>query len=189
VIQNVHWLRDYDVENSNGVLQPFRELGWWQWMQVFLLQGSIFPSFNFPFLGTVYRPTHISLKASWGRVMFLEVFCHPPLTFIVTALGNQNITCAAVELVTLSPPSGQTCGEYLQPYITSSGGYLTVYNATSGCEFCPVATTEQFLESGFNISYAHRWRNVGILSAFILFNVSLSLLSFCFRNGRINTGE
>jgi len=110
--------------------------------------------------------------------MLLEAFCNRPLIFIVTAIGRQSITCAAVELVTLVPPSGQTCGEYLDPYITSAGGYLTNFDATSGCEFCPFATTDQFLESNFNISYADRWRNLGMLFALSLFNVSL--LSFYF---------
>ncbi|RDB27068.1 Brefeldin A resistance protein [Hypsizygus marmoreus] len=120
----------------NGVLQPFRELGWWQWMY------------------------HVS-----------------PFTYLIEgllgqALGRQSITCSSVELVNLNPPSGQTCGAYLETFISSRGGYLTDPSATSNCEFCAFATTDQFLGASFNIFYGHRWRNVGLLFAFILFNIA-----------------
>ena len=41
------------------------------------------------------------------------------------AVGRQQITCAAQELVSVNPPSGQTCGQYLQAYIDTAGGYVT----------------------------------------------------------------
>ncbi|KAF5378810.1 hypothetical protein D9615_006999 [Tricholomella constricta] len=87
------------VLTFNGVLQPFRELGWWQWM---------------------YRVS--------------------PYTYIIEALlgqalGRHPIVCSPVELVTLNPPSGQTCQTYLQTYINNAGGYLTNPSATSDCEF------------------------------------------------------
>lgn len=52
-----------------------------------------------------------------------------------------------------------------------AGGYLTNPNATSECLYCPFQTTDQYLYSGFNIEYSHRWRDVGILFGFIVFNV------------------
>jgi len=89
------------------------------------------------------------------------------------AIGRQNITCSPVELVTLNPPSGHTCGQYMQNFIAFAGGYLTNPAATKGCEFCSVRTTDQFLESNFNIFYHNRWRDLGIMLAFIVFNVSV----------------
>jgi ATP-binding cassette subfamily G (WHITE) protein 2 (SNQ2) len=88
------------------------------------------------------------------------------------AVGNQNITCAPVELVTLEPPSGQSCGDYMQSYISRAGGYLSNPNATSGCEFCSDRTTDQFLGPSFNIEYSHHWRDFGFIMAFVVFNVS-----------------
>lgn len=61
----------------------------------------------------------------------------------------------------------------MQNYITNAGGYLTNPDATSGCQFCSVRTTDQFLGPSFNIVYSHHWRNLGFLMAFILFNVSV----------------
>ncbi|KAG6908741.1 hypothetical protein DXG01_003445 [Tephrocybe rancida] len=123
-----------DHSHSNGVLQPFRELGWWRWM---------------------YR---------------LSPYTYLTEALIGQALGQKPIVCSAIELVTLDPPSGQTCQGFLQTYMNNSGGYVTNPTATSGCEFCAFATTDQFLESSFNIFYSHHWRNFGIFIAYIIFN-------------------
>jgi ATP-binding cassette, subfamily G (WHITE), member 2, SNQ2 len=97
-----------------------------------------------------------------------------------SAVGKQDITCMPVELVTLEPPSGQSCGNYMQNYISMAGGYLTNLIATSGCEFCSVRTTDQFLGPNFNIEYSHHWRNFGFMMVFILFYVSFLMFHFAF---------
>jgi len=90
-----------------------------------------------------------------------------------TALGHQTIRCSDVELVQLNPPSGMSCAQYLNPFISSAGGYLINPDATTACSFCSMSTADQFLASGFNIFYSHAWRNFGLMFAYIVFNVSL----------------
>ncbi|KAJ7067216.1 pleiotropic drug resistance ABC transporter [Mycena amicta] len=130
----------------NGVLQPFRALGWWKWMY------------------------HLS-----------------PFTYLTEgllgqALGKHAITCSAVELVTLEPPTGETCGQFMAAYIKNAGGYVANGDATSGCRFCSTATTDEFLEASFNIFYSHHWRNTGLLFAYIGFNiVALYVFTYIFR--------
>ncbi|KAJ7852075.1 hypothetical protein B0H14DRAFT_3085739 [Mycena olivaceomarginata] len=120
------------VTTFNGVLQPFRALGWWQWM---------------------YR-----------------------------RLGNTMLPCAAVELLKVDPPSGQTCGTYFAKYISFAGGYLTNSDATSACEFCSTATTDQLLGPSFNIIYSHHWRDAGLMFVYIGFNImALYALTYFFR--------
>lgn len=131
------------VLTFNGVVQPYRELGWWQWM---------------------YRLS--------------------PYTYLIEgvlgqAVGRQEVTCSSVELVTLNPPAGQTCGQYMQNYISRSGGYLTNPDASSACGFCSTRTTDEFLTNNFNIFYSHHWRNVGLMAAFILFNIT-AIFAFTF---------
>lgn len=132
--------------SSNGVLQPFRELGWWQWM---------------------YRLS--------------------PYTYLIEgllgqAIGRQTISCSSVELVPVNPPSGQTCGAYLDPFISFAGGYVTNPDATSACMYCEFRTTDEFLSSSFNIEWAHRWRNFGLMWAFIAFNVfAIYAFTYIFR--------
>lgn len=100
-----------------------------------------------------------------------------PFTYLIEAMlgqgiGHSEITCAAKELATIEPPSGQTCGEYMGAFIEASGGYLTNENDTSSCHYCAYRTTDAFLEQSFNIYYSHHWRDFGIFCAYILFNVS-----------------
>ncbi|CDO77419.1 hypothetical protein BN946_scf184857.g26 [Trametes cinnabarina] len=123
------------VLTFNGVLQPYRELGWWQWM---------------------YR---------------LSPFTYLIEALLGQALGKQPIQCAPVELVTIQPPSGQSCAQYMEPYIAMAGGYLTNPDASSGCQYCEFSTTDGFLGTSFNIFYSHHWRDLGIFVAFICFNV------------------
>jgi len=61
----------------------------------------------------------------------------------------------------------------MQNFVALAGGYLNNPESTSACEFCSVRTTDQFLESGFNIFYRFHWRNFGIMIAFVMFNVSI----------------
>lgn len=145
------------IFSSNGVLQPFRLLGWWRWM---------------------YRlsPYTYLIEALLGQGMSVAFLQSGVSNCAVSsAIGHSKITCAAVELVNLDPPSGQTCQQYLGPFIETSGGYLTNGEATSNCEYCAYSTTDAFLEESFNIVYAHHWRDFGIFCAFIIFNVSLYL--------------
>ncbi|KAF7374594.1 Brefeldin A resistance protein [Mycena sanguinolenta] len=134
------------VTTFNGVLQPFRALGWWQWM---------------------YRVS--------------------PFTYLVEgllgqALGKHAVTCSDVELLKVNPPSGQTCGQYFAPYISFAGGYLTNADATSACEFCSTATTDQLLEPSFSIFYSHHWRDAGLLFVYVGFNIiALYALTYFFR--------
>ena len=60
----------------------------------------------------------------------------------------------------------------MQPFINTVGGYLTNPDASSACHYCQFRTTDEFLGSSFNVEWTHRWRNVGFMFAFILFNVS-----------------
>ncbi|KAJ7168526.1 pleiotropic drug resistance ABC transporter [Mycena filopes] len=134
------------VLTFNGVLQPFRALGWWRWMY------------------------HVS------------PFTYLTEALLGQALGKRAITCGAVELVHMNPPAGQTCGQYLATYIAEAGGYLTNADATSACEFCSTATTDQFLGASFNIFYSNHWRDAGLLFAYIGANIiGIYALTYFFR--------
>ncbi|KAF7984655.1 hypothetical protein HWV62_12906 [Athelia sp. TMB] len=139
------------VLTFNGVLQPYRQLGWWQWMY------------------------HLS-----------------PYTYLIEgllgqAIGHESITCSSTEFVTLTPPSGQTCGSYMADYISAAGGYLVNSDATSDCQFCSIATTDAFLAESFNIFYSNHWRDFGIMFAFTVFNIALMYMFTYFF--RIRTGS
>lgn len=106
-----------------------------------------------------------------------------PLTYVIdgllsTGIANVNIECADYELVHFDPASGQTCSEYMQPFIQSRGtGYLTNPSATSDCSFCSVSHTNDYL-SGVGSSYHHRWRNYGIFIAYIVFDYAATVFLY-----------
>jgi ATP-binding cassette, subfamily G (WHITE), member 2, PDR len=98
-----------------------------------------------------------------------------PFTYLVdgmlsTGLANTKIVCSSVELSHFNPPSGQTCGQYLHKYISEAGGYVENSSAMANCSFCSTSDTNTYL-TNLSSSYSHRWRNFGIMFAFILFNV------------------
>jgi len=119
----------------NGVMQPYKHLGWWKWM---------------------YR------TSPWTYL--LE-------GFVGQVLGHSPITCAPVEYVTVKPPQAQTCQQYLSNFISMAGGYVANPSAKDNCQFCPYATTDEFLQSNSNIFWSHRWRNFGFMWIYIIFDI------------------
>ena len=102
-----------------------------------------------------------------------------PFTYLVggmlsASVANTRVECASNEFLSLQPFDGQTCKEYLQPYIDIAGGYLADENATANCSLCPTGDTNTFL-AGVGTYYSDRWRNFGILWAYIIFNVFAAL--------------
>lgn len=72
----------------------------------------------------------------------------------------------------IQPPSGYSCASYLDPFVSSSGGYLQNPDGGSDCLYCSASTADAWLFRMFNIQYGHHWRDVGLFCAFIVFNVS-----------------
>ncbi|KAL2815809.1 ABC-2 type transporter-domain-containing protein [Aspergillus cavernicola] len=94
-----------------------------------------------------------------------------------TQLHNRQVVCSTSEMSIFNPPSGQTCGQYLQNYLTMAGGQLLNSDASSNCEYCSVSVADQYLAST-GIVYSQRWRNFGIMWAFIAFNVFIAVMMY-----------
>lgn len=98
---------------------------------------------------------------------------------LVTGLARNNVVCSSIEFKTINPPSSQTCIEYLQPYFERSGGYLRedTLNLTEGCAVCTADKTDTVL-AGLSVHYSNRWRDFGILWAFIGFNICMAIFLY-----------
>lgn len=88
-----------------------------------------------------------------------------PFTYLVSAMlstgvANTAVVCAANEFMKFAPPNGTTCGEYLETYISTVGGYLQDASNTKECSYCTISDTNTFLAS-VQSSYDDRWRNFG----------------------------
>ncbi|KAL4809544.1 ABC-2 type transporter-domain-containing protein [Aspergillus unguis] len=98
-----------------------------------------------------------------------------PLTYLIagitaTGLHGRAIECTGEEVSSFNPPQGQTCGEYLQAFLSVAPGQLYNPSATQNCQYCSLTSADQYLASS-NIYYSQRWRNFGIGWAYIGFNI------------------
>ena len=98
-------------------------------------------------------------------------------SFLSVGVANTDVTCADNELLNFAPPNGESCEQYMNPFMARMGGYLEDPSNTSECSFCTVATTNAFL-AGINSSYGNRWRNFGIMWAYVIFNTAAALLLY-----------
>jgi ATP-binding cassette subfamily G (WHITE) protein 2 (PDR) len=109
-----------------------------------------------------------------------------PLTYIIgglsaTGLSGRPIACSDTEMNVFQPPSGQSCGDYLNAYLKMAPGQLTNPAAMSNCSYCPLTTADQFL-SASEIKWSQRWSNFGIVWAYIFFNIAAAfILYYAFR--------
>jgi ATP-binding cassette, subfamily G (WHITE), member 2, PDR len=109
-----------------------------------------------------------------------------PVTYFVsgmmsTGTAGVNVMCAAKELVILDPTNGQTCGAYLEDFLSLAGGRLLNPDETQRCQFCPVADTDTLLATLW-IYFGDRWRNLGITLAYNVANIILAMcLYWAFR--------
>ncbi|KAH7121362.1 ABC-2 type transporter-domain-containing protein [Dactylonectria macrodidyma] len=120
------------------------------------------------FCGVLATPD--SMPHFWIFMYRVSPFTYLVSAMLSTGIANTNVVCAANEFVSFPPPAGQTCQEYLGLYIEAAGGYLTEPDNNSTCTFCSIGDTNVFLAS-VQSNYAERWRNFGILFAYIIFNV------------------
>lgn len=124
------------------------------------------------FCGVLANPD--TLPHFWIFMYRISPFTYLVSGMLATAVANTDVVCAANELVSFAPPQGQTCGQFMEVYLQAAGGYLVDSNATSNCQYCAISDTNVFLAS-VGSDYSLRWRNFGILWAFIIFNVFAAL--------------
>ncbi len=98
-----------------------------------------------------------------------------PLTYLMRSMfavgvaGNP-ITCSSSELIWIpTPPGNQSCRDFLAPFLATAGGNLVKTGAGGECVYCPLATTDEFLGM-FAMEYGQRWRDLGIVLVYIVFN-------------------
>lgn len=105
-----------------------------------------------------------------------------PFTYLVSAVlsvglyGNK-VVCSAIEVLKVSPPGGQTCSAYLGTYVQTYRANLLNPDATHDCQICIIRNTSEFLES-LNIKFSQRWRNIGLLFAYVAFNIAAALFFY-----------
>ncbi|KAI1497952.1 ABC-2 type transporter-domain-containing protein [Biscogniauxia marginata] len=122
------------------------------------------------FCGVLANPD--TLPRFWIFMYRVSPFTYLVSAMLSTGVANTNVECASTEYLTFDPALGQTCETYMAPQIDQLGGYLKAgtENLTEGCVYCSVKDTNTYLASVLS-NYEDRWRNFGILWAYIIFNI------------------
>ena len=145
---------------------------------------SLFFAFVIIFNG-VLQPYN-QLIPFWKWMYRLSPFTYLIEGIYVNGVGQTATQCSQVEIQTLNPPAGQSCQNFMGQYISQMGGYLINGDASSECQFCPRSSADTYLTQ-LNMSYSHRWRNIGFMFAYILFNTFLVFAcTYVFRIRRYN---
>ncbi|TBU62153.1 ABC-transporter [Dichomitus squalens] len=142
---------------------------------------QIAPLFNPPIslvLGTFCGVTipYPSLAGYWRWLYQLSPFTRTLSAMLSTELHGLVIRCKADELVSFTPPAGQTCQQWAGEFVTAFRGYLQNPNATDTCQYCQYSVGDDFFEP-LNIKYSNRWRDAWILFAFSVFNVAATIIA------------
>ncbi len=134
--------------------------------------ASIITSMLFPMLMLfcgIIQPYSL-LPKFWSFMYKVSPFTYFVQSLISPIIHDRYLKCEQSEFNVLTPPTGQSCSEYLDPYISTHGGYLQNPNAVNSCHYCPFTSQETVMET-FNIKWKYRWRNFGFIWVYIIFNV------------------
>lgn len=129
---------------------------------------------------TIPKP---QIPGFWRAWLYqLDPFTRLISGLVATELHGLPVVCKADELNHFTPPPGQTCGEYMRNFFASGGPGYIVDNSTMGtCGYCAYSVGDQFFEP-LGITFGHRWRDFGILTAFIGSNLVLLFLGSRYLN-------
>lgn len=138
------------------------------------------------FCGALQAPQ--ALPGFWIFMYRASPFTYWIDGMISTQLHGREVTCSASETSVFNPPSGQTCGQYLADYLQQAAGTLQNPDDTASCRYCSISVADQFLV-GNGMSWDHRWRNFGIMWAFVIFNIAIAVATYyLFRVHKWNSG-
>lgn len=127
------------------------------------------------FCGVLQTPD--ALPGFWIFMYRLSPFTYWVSGIVSSQLHDRPVDCSTTETAMFSPPSGETCGEYMESYLQQAPGRLQNPDATSDCRYCSLQVADQFM-AGSEIYWDDRWRNFGILWAYIVFNTFIAVSTY-----------
>ncbi|EGG02894.1 uncharacterized protein MELLADRAFT_53287 [Melampsora larici-populina 98AG31] len=95
---------------------------------------------------------------------------------VVNELHDLDIRCCQDEFAIVQPPIGSTYREWLSSFVAAAGGYVKNTQSTENCAYCQYSIGDHhtFLTS-LNYSYRNRWRDLGIIPIFCVFNFCVTV--------------
>ncbi|OAA69680.1 ABC-2 type transporter [Cordyceps fumosorosea ARSEF 2679] len=127
------------------------------------------------FNGVLQPPN--ALPGFWIFMYRVSPFTYWIGGIVATMLHGRQVECTMQETQIFDPPAGETCGSYLQPLAGQAPGTLQNPGATADCQYCAYKVADQFL-AGSKIYWGQRWRNFGIMWAYIIFNIFMAVFFY-----------
>jgi ABC-type multidrug transport system permease subunit len=127
------------------------------------------------FCGVLQNPT--ALPGFWTFMYRVSPFTYWVAGMVATALHGRAVHCSETEASVFNPPTGMNCGEYLADYLKVAPGQLQNPMDTEQCRYCALSVADEFLV-GSNIYWSDRWRNFGIMWAYIFFNFFIAIATY-----------
>ncbi|KAJ5627684.1 ABC multidrug transporter C [Penicillium lividum] len=137
--------------------------------------ANLFFSLCLVFCGVLATPAE--MPGFWIFMYRVSPFTYLISAMLSTGVSGTDVVCGAIEYLTIEPPSGDTCYQYMEPYMNLNGGYLKNPNATSDCSFCSMDSTDAFLAS-VGSYYKDAWRNFGFMWVYIIFNIFMAVFIY-----------
>lgn len=141
--------------------------------------AAVFVSFLYSFIvgfAGVTQPVRL-MPGFWTFMNKVSPYTYIIQNLVSSFLHERKVTCSSEELSYLSPPSGETCQQYLGKFVDSNGGYLTNPSATDTCGYCRYAVGDQYLLT-IDAKYSYIWRNVGFFCVYVIFNLLAGLVIY-----------
>ncbi|KAG2224961.1 hypothetical protein INT45_000082 [Circinella minor] len=113
------------------------------------------------FAGLMQPPQ--SMPHFWRSWMYwLDPFHYYIEGLAVNELETLPVICSDDDLVSFTPPPGQTCGEYTENFFAfGATGYIEDNNATDTCKYCTYSSGKEYYSTVYQWDESHKWRNFG----------------------------
>ncbi|CAO3594665.1 unnamed protein product [Absidia cylindrospora] len=147
--------------------------------------NPFFTSLLILFAGIMQPPS--AMPYFWRSWMYwLDPYHYLIEGLVVNVMDGVPVQCSGNDWITVNAPSGQTCGQYFEQFFKDDGlGYLENANATGSCNYCQYSAGNDFYEARIGWSMSNRWRDMGILAAYWIFNVlAFTVFVFMFRKAK-----
>ncbi|KAG0364544.1 ABC-2 type transporter-domain-containing protein [Gamsiella multidivaricata] len=133
-----------------------------------LLNPFIFSSLNL-FCGVMMPKA--SMPKFWSSWMYwLDPYHYVIEALVTVQLHDVRVRCEGDEFSVFNTPAGQTCGQYAASFMQAATGYINNPNDTSNCQYCEYSYGQDFYQ-GLSMDFAYRWRNLGIMCIYLVFNI------------------
>ncbi|KAI8318478.1 hypothetical protein GQ54DRAFT_300291 [Martensiomyces pterosporus] len=119
---------------------------------------------------------YAAMPKFWRSWLYWLVPYHYYIEGVITNdLHGSAVRCKPYEFYTFEPPVGMTCNKYAGGFVKAAIGYIDNPDDTSDCRYCQFKIGDDFYRT-LDWSFDHRWRNVGVMLGYIIFNMAFTLL-------------